>query len=89
MLRSAWLAQEILTTFDGDVAEVSLAPQHAQPGGEFTILVNDDVVVWDRRTDGGFPEAKQLKQRIRDAVRPDRDLGHSETQRPADETRNS
>lgn len=28
--------------------------------------------------DGGFPEAKQLKQRVRDAIAPTKSLGHSE-----------
>ena len=34
--------------------------------------------MWDRRVDGGFPEAKQLKQRVRDVITPTKFLGHSE-----------
>lgn len=74
MLRSAWLAQEILSTFD--VAEVTLAPQYDK-GGEFRIDC-DGQKVWDRRDDGGFPAAKDLKQRIRDVIDPSKDLGHSD-----------
>jgi selenoprotein W-related protein len=74
LLRAAWMAQELLSTFGTDLAEVALVPG---TGGVFEITV-DGRMIWDRRTDGGFPEAKVLKQRVRDAVWPDRDLGHSD-----------
>ena len=78
MLRSAYLAQELLTTFDsGEIREVALAPQYGEPGGVFVVTV-DDAVVWDRSLDGGFPETKVLKQRVRDRIAPDRNLGHSD-----------
>ncbi|KAI9790465.1 MAG: hypothetical protein M1816_005129 [Peltula sp. TS41687] len=32
--------------------------------------------VWDRKIDGGFPEVKELKRRVRDIVDPMRGLGH-------------
>ncbi|KAH8673893.1 Rdx family-domain-containing protein [Xylariales sp. PMI_506] len=32
--------------------------------------------LWDRKIDGGFPETKELKRRVRDAIEPNRDLGH-------------
>lgn len=34
--------------------------------------------VWDRKVNGGFPEIKVLKQRIRDEIAPDLNLGHSD-----------
>lgn len=34
--------------------------------------------LWDRKEDGGFPEVKELKRRVRDVVSPDRNLGHNE-----------
>ncbi len=74
MLRAAWMAQELLTTFGPDLGEVALVPG---TGGIFIITV-DGVPVWDRKTDGGFPEAKALKQRVRDIAWPERDLGHSD-----------
>jgi selenoprotein W-related protein len=74
LLRAAWMAQELLSTFGTDLAEVALVPG---TGGVFEITV-DGRMIWDRRTDSGFPEAKVLKQRVRDAVWPDRDLGHSD-----------
>jgi hypothetical protein len=34
------------------------------------------MVLWDRKTDGGFPETKELKNRVRNVIEPGRDLGH-------------
>lgn len=79
MLRSAWLAQELLSTFAQDLHQVALLPAS---GGIFEIHVNT-VLVWERKRDGGFPEAKVLKQRVRDIVFPERDLGHSDRKPPA------
>ncbi len=33
-------------------------------------------VLWDRKIDGGFPETKELKRRVRDLVEPGKGLGH-------------
>jgi predicted Rdx family selenoprotein len=35
-------------------------------------------LVWDRKVEGGFPESKELKQRIRDYIAPEKFLGHSD-----------
>lgn len=72
LLRSAWLAQEVLSTFSTGLGEVALQPG---TGGVFRIAY-DGETIWDRTVDGGFPEAKVLKQRIRDRLDPTRDLGH-------------
>ncbi|MGE6165597.1 SelT/SelW/SelH family protein [Aeromonas rivipollensis] len=80
MLRAAWLAQELLSTFDSDLGEVALVPASK---GEFKILVNG-IQVWDRVVDEGFPEAKEIKQRVRDLIAPERDLGHAD-RKPAAE----
>lgn len=74
LLRAAWLAQELLTTFCDELGEVALQPGS---GGAF-IVTCDNVVVWDRKIESRFPEAKELKQRIRDLVAPDKLLGHSD-----------
>src|SRR6476659_3767122 len=76
MLRSAWLAQELLTTFEAELGEVALIP--SQQSGTFRILVND-AQVWSRQADGGFPAAAELKRRVRDIVAPGRSLGHSDS----------
>ena len=74
LLRAAWLGQELLTTFEQEIGEVALIPSH---GGTFDVVVNEHVV-WSRKDEGRFPEAKELKQRVRDIVAPERDLGHSD-----------
>jgi len=74
LLRAGWMAQELLSTFGQDIGEVALAPG---TGGVFTISC-DGETVWDRKRDGGFPEAAELKQLIRDRIDPGRDLGHSD-----------
>ncbi|MFD1744626.1 SelT/SelW/SelH family protein [Rhizobium helianthi] len=72
MLRSAWMAQELLHTFGDSLGEVALVPG---TGGIFEISVNG-ALIWERARDGGFPGPKELKQRVRDIIEPDRDLGH-------------
>ncbi|MCG4455558.1 MULTISPECIES: SelT/SelW/SelH family protein [unclassified Pseudomonas] len=74
LLRAAWLAQELLSTFADDLDRVSLQPG---TGGVFRITC-DGVQIWERKADGGFPEAKVLKQRLRDLIDPTRDLGHAD-----------
>ncbi len=46
-------------------------------GGIFDVSV-DGEIVWSRKDEGRFPDLKELKQRIRDVVAPERELGHSE-----------
>ncbi len=72
MLRTAWMAQELLSSFGQDVASVTLVPG---TGGIFEVTV-DGELVWERKRDGGFPDSKQLKQIVRDRAWPERDLGH-------------
>lgn len=74
LLRSAWIAQELLTTFPSELGEVALIPSG---GGIFEVRVNGKLV-WSKRREGRFPESKELKQRIRDCVAPEKDLGHSD-----------
>lgn len=74
LLRAAWMAQELLTTFDTELGEIALAPG---TGGVFEVRL-DDELIWSRKERGRFPESKELKQLVRDRVAPDRDLGHSD-----------
>lgn len=76
VLRAAWLAQELLMTFAGELGEVALQPGE---GGIFEIHV-DGERIFSRAEAGRFPEAKEIKQRLRDRIAPDRDLGHSDRQ---------
>ncbi len=72
LLRAAWMAQELLSTFGEDLAEVALLPS---TGGAFQITC-DEALLWERKRDGGFPDVKTLKQLVRDRLDPGRDLGH-------------
>jgi selenoprotein W-related protein len=74
LLRAAWMAQELLTTFEQEIGEVALQPG---TGGVFEVRV-DGASVWSRQTEGRFPDIKELKQRVRDRVAPGRSLGHSD-----------
>jgi len=74
LLRAAWLAQELLTTFEQDLTSVALKPGS---GGVFDIMLNQQLI-FSRKEAGRFPEAKEVKQLLRDRIDPERDLGHSD-----------
>ena len=74
LLRAGWMAQELLSTFSEELEEVSLRPG---TGGVFEIVC-DGETVWERKRDGGFPDAAELKRRVRDVIAPERHLGHVE-----------
>lgn len=100
LLRAAYYAQELISTFGTSIGEVALLPS---TGGVFTVeltclITPDDptvtnnhdmrqILLWDRKADGGFPETKILKQRVRDHIVPEKSLGHSDT--PANSTKSS
>lgn len=74
LLRAAWMAQELLITFERELGEVAL-----RPGAKGIYEIHlDDALIWSRATEGRFPELKELKQRVRDRIAPDRALGHSD-----------
>ncbi|KAL6859574.1 Rdx family domain-containing protein [Trichoderma novae-zelandiae] len=105
MLRAAYYAQELLSTFSLSIGEVALQPS---TGGTFIVTIHStptsdnpspsssaatpspdaaaaasssqlqvqSTILWDRKTDGGFPETKDLKRRVRDVIEPGRHLGH-------------
>lgn len=72
---------ELLSTFtppnaDKVMLQVTLVPVY-DPSGTFIVTI-DDQVIWDRTTEGRFPDAKELKQAVRTYVAPDMSLGHSD-----------
>ncbi|KAI0526246.1 Rdx family-domain-containing protein [Xylaria bambusicola] len=104
MLRAAYFAQELLSTFSTSLGEVALQPA---TGGVFVVEIhyadssvqvaspsasgasgtdNNPTthrrVLWDRKIDGGFPETKELKRRVRDVIEPGRNLGHVDRDYP-------
>jgi len=66
------MAQELLSTFGTDLGEVAPSPG---TGGVLEITY-DGTTTRVRQADGGFPDARTLKQRVRDRLDPCRDLGH-------------
>ena len=72
LMRSAWMAQELLSTFEDELSEVSLIPGD---GGIFEIRAND-YKIWSREQILGFPDIKVLKQLVRDYISPQKGLGH-------------
>jgi selenoprotein W-related protein len=75
MLRAAYMAQEFLTTFTDYVEAVALKP--GAISGVFRIYI-DNNLVFDRKSNGGFSEVKELKQLLRDKINPGMSLGHSD-----------
>ncbi|KAF4554239.1 Hypothetical protein D9617_5g071160 [Elsinoe fawcettii] len=91
MLRAAYFGQELLSTFSTAIGEIALIPA---TGGIFQVHLTytpkanatvegqnphvQNVLLWDRKAEGGFPETKILKQQLRNYIEPDRDLGHSD-----------
>ena len=75
LLRAAWMAQELLTTFENELGELALV---FGTGGIFEVRV-DGEVIFSRNQEGRFPESKELKQLVRDRIAPDKPLGHSDS----------
>jgi len=73
LLRAAWMAQELLTTFEKELGEVALIPG---AGGIFEVRL-EGKSIFSREQQRRFPESKELKQLVRDRIAPEKDLGHS------------
>jgi selenoprotein W-related protein len=74
LLRAAWMAQELLTTFEQDLGSVTLVPG---TGGVFEVRMEGERL-WSRAEVGRFPDVKELKRIVRDRIAPGRDLGHTD-----------
>lgn len=93
LLRAAWLQQELLSTFATSIGEIALVPATggifrihllyrpavSDSSDSSREVEVKEAMIWDRKVEGGFPEAKVLKQRVRDCIEPGRGLGHSDT----------
>ncbi len=75
LLRSAWMAQELLNTFTEEIKGVTLLP--SEVSGTFIVKV-DDSTIFDRKDLQRFPEIKELKKLVRNVVSPDKSLGHTD-----------
>jgi selenoprotein W-related protein len=74
LMRAAWMAQELLTTFETEIGAVTLVPG---TGGVFEVR-SAGKLLWSRKSAGRFPDIKELKQLVRDTVAPEKPLGHSD-----------
>ncbi len=72
LLRSTWMAQELLYTFSIEIEQLNLYPK---TGGIFEIYANNQKI-WCRKEQNGFPEITTLKKLVRDVIAPERNLGH-------------
>ena len=75
LMRSAYMAQELLTTFNDELNGVLLKP--SEIAGRFIISINEEKL-FDRKEQQRFPEIKELKQLVRNTVAPEKSLGHSD-----------
>ncbi len=72
MLRAAYLAQELLTTFEKELGEVALVPSS---GGIFEITLDGETLASNRESKR-MPEAGEVKRLLRDRIAPERSIGH-------------
>ena len=72
LLRAAWLAQELLSTFGQELAEVALVPG---TGGIFEVTLDGETVATNRETKR-MPDAAEVKRLLRDRIAPQRNIGH-------------
>jgi selenoprotein W-related protein len=56
LLRAAWIAQELLSSFPEELGEVALRPGS---GGNFIVRLEQGTI-FSRREQGRFPESKEL-----------------------------
>lgn len=78
LLRAAWMAQELLTTFESEIGEMTLVPGS---GGIFEVRA-DGALLWSRKERGRFPELPEIKRLVRDRIAPGKDLGHTDRREP-------
>ena len=73
LIRASWLSQELLSTFSNELRGVTLIPSNIS--GIFEIRC-DNNIIWERGGKKGMPEIKLLKQKVRDIIAPNKNLGH-------------
>ena len=86
--RAIWTQTELFLTFPPPMVKtITLVPRNdEETGGRFRVWALLDHnegqgrarLVYDRKVEGGFPELKHLKQKVRDLISPATKLGHSD-----------
>ncbi len=72
LLRAAWMAQELLTTFGDALGEVAIVPGG---GGIFEVTLSGEVIATNRETKQ-IPDPADVKRAVRDHIDPDLKIGH-------------
>ena len=72
LLRAAWMAQELLTTFEGELEAVAIKPGS---GGIFEVRLDGEVIATNRESKK-MPEPSEVKRLVRERIAPDRRIGH-------------
>jgi len=62
--RAAWLAQEVLAAYEGELAGVTLLPGR---GGVFDVRI-DGELVFSQKEAGRLPEPRELKDAVREKL---------------------
>jgi selenoprotein W-related protein len=70
------MAQELLSTFDREIPELTLKPG---TGGIFESRANG-FLVWSHKEQGRFPGIRELKQLVRSHIAPGGGLGRADRQ---------
>jgi selenoprotein W-related protein len=70
---------EVLVTFGAGIGEVALIPGS---GGRFEVRLNGEVLFSRHHPHGRFPEAREIKELIRDRIAPGTAIGHGGGERP-------
>ncbi len=73
LLRAAWLAQELLTTFEQELGEVALRPGS---GGIFEVSLDGETIASNRETKR-LPDPADVKRLVRDRIAPEKKIGHA------------
>ncbi|KAI0786349.1 Rdx family-domain-containing protein [Abortiporus biennis] len=82
--RATWISTELFLTFPSPALKsITIWPLNSdETAGRFRVWLfihgREPILCWDRKVEGGFPELKVLKQRIRDKIDPGMSLGHSD-----------
>jgi selenoprotein W-related protein len=66
----------LMYSLQADIDEVAIKP--SKESGTFNVRVNSELV-FSRKAEGRFPEAKEVKQLVRNIACPDKGLGHSDS----------
>ena len=73
LTRASWIAQELLSTFSNDLYGITIIP--SDEAGILEIRCGRKII-WDRKAKKRMPEIKELKQKGRDIINPEKNLGH-------------